>query len=157
MERNVEYQIINSACNLIASRQGYRGERLPPPVIPEIKKITEYVSALDRAICKFFNTGDSKDIFLVLKDARENDMLPKAYRSIAVKKVEPYVRARKATLAYTNGKVKINIFFTFDKIVITSNKVIISGKPKITTELGMIINESQEMIEKIERILKKTK
>lgn len=50
-------------------------------IIPEIKTISRYESALEEAIYKWLEEGDDDSIIKLLQDAKENNKLPKKFYS----------------------------------------------------------------------------
>ena len=157
MKRSVTNTIVTQITMGIESQQGARLDFcIPDKIIPDTKTIPEYESALDRAVQEFFLYCSDDDIIAILKDAKEHQAVPREYKSQDIRNFDTNgVTIRKASLGYnTKGKVAIKIYFTFGSVKITENKVVISGRPRLSSNLCKLIEACQDSISRIQRILK---
>ena len=157
MKRSVTNSILFQVAMGLESERGARLDYyVPDKIIPDIKTIPAYESALDKAVYEFFLYGSDDDIFMILKDAKESGAIPREYKSLDVRNFESNgVPIQKANLGYNaKGKVNIKIHFTFGSVKIVADKVEISGRPKLSSNLCKIIEACQDSITRIQRILK---
>lgn len=157
MKRTVTNGILVKVAMGLESEDGARlNYSIPERVIPEIKTIPEYECALDKAAEDFFLYGSDDDILAILQDAKKHQIVPREYKSVDIRNFDTNgVSIRKASIKYnTECKVSINIYFTFGSVKITANKVVISGKPKLTSNLCKLIEACQDTIGKIQKALR---
>ena len=157
MNQSIVYQMINNENNNLSSRYGQSlNSSFEEKVIPEKKTISEYVSALDRAVETFFQWGDNDDIFAILKDAKNNNLVPREYNSQNIERFETYgMVIRKANISYKkNVGIKARLYVGFGSVIITPNFSKITKQVTINDKLGKIVNLVQETLQKMEKYIK---
>lgn len=155
MKQSAVQRILSDSANHVTSQRGAETySSFEGKIVPEIKTIPEYVSALDRAVELFFRDGNDKDILAILKDAKMNNLVPKRYKSPDVIKINRNgVIIKKANMIYSRDGIIIRLYIGFGRVGITPKYSKIDEQVLITTELGNYVYSIQRTLKKMQKLI----
>lgn len=154
MKQSAVQQMLSDSAKHVSSQRGadmnssYEGAILQ-------KTISGYESLMDRAVEDFFWYGDDDELFAILKEAKENNRVPKKYMSQKIVNFNTCnIYVRKANLSYEKGMIIVRMYIGFGSVKITPNFTKITKGITINDNLGKVVKSIQETLTKVEKYIK---
>lgn len=120
-------------------------------VVPEIKTISAYETALEDAVEKLFKERNERDVLDILSDAKNHGKWPKDYRSLGTENFDiSDIHVKKAHFNLKSMKITIrSVCYNF---IVEPNEIRINGVVMEKSVLWKKIEFFQQIMKKVERI-----
>lgn len=133
-------------------RNGFERSICVSKVIPEIKTISAYETALEEAIEILFKERNERDILDILSDAKKHRKWPKEYTSLGTEYFSiKGIIVKKAKFSLKRMEINIQII-GYSSITVKPNEISVSSDIKKKSAFWKEIEFFQQVLKKVEEI-----